>query len=136
MNHFTLTGRLVRDVEVKTSEKGITVARFTLACKRVKGDNPDFINIVTFGKLAEICAKNIKQGVLVLVEGNIQTGTYEKDGKKHQSINFVGNRVEFLSFPKSDAPVSDSDVDGIYEGGAEEFGEAIQVFDDEADLPF
>jgi single-strand DNA-binding protein len=94
MNRVALMGRLVKDPEI--SEK---YARYTLAVNRKYktdgGQNADFINCVTFGKNKDFAAKWLTKGMQIAVFGEIQTGSYEKDGQKVFTTNVVVNEHEF-----------------------------------------
>lgn len=95
MNIAIISGRLTRDPEVRESASGVKVARYTLAVDRI-GDGTDFIDCVTFKKNAEFAEKYLKKGTKIIVEGNIQTGSYEnKEGKKVKTVNICVNRHEF-----------------------------------------
>ena len=95
MNNVILIGRLTKDPEVRYSEAGNAVARFTLAVNRDKS-NSDFIGITCFGKTAELAEKYLKKGKQIGMTGRIQTGSYEKDGKKVYTTDVIADRVEFL----------------------------------------
>ena len=75
MNKVILMGRLTKDPEVKTN-----MVRYTLAVDR-RGDGADFIGCKCFGKTADFAWKYLRKGTKILVEGHIQTGSYEKDGQ-------------------------------------------------------
>ena len=102
MNSVALIGRLTRDPEVRYGAATQTaVARFTIAVDRQRGgrdgeQTADFISIVCFGKTAELVEKYMGKGRLVGVTGRIQTGSYEKDGRKVYTTDVVADRVEFL----------------------------------------
>jgi len=99
MNKVFLLGRLVRDPEIRTTQSGKMVTSFTLAVDRFGGgkDNADFISIVTWEKLAEICGNNLAKGQRALVEGRLQIRSYEgKDGQKRSVTEIVAQAVEFL----------------------------------------
>lgn len=100
MNVVILTGRLVKDVEIRYTGDQMAVASFTLAIDRQsKEKKTDFPRVTVFGKQAENCEKFLKKGRLVAVEGRIQTGSYEdKDGKKVYTTDVAANRVEFLEW--------------------------------------
>jgi single-strand DNA-binding protein len=112
MNQVILIGNLTRDPEMKYTQAGLAITRFTLALNRPKKDGQDqgadFINIVTFGKLAENCANYLAKGRKTAVSGRIQTGSYDdKDGKRVYTTDVIANSVEFLEWEKretSDAP--------------------------------
>lgn len=104
MNKVILAGRLTKDPEVRYTQTGVAVASFTLAINRRFSKEPaaDFLPIITWNKVAEICGNNLVKGSQVLIEGRVQLNVYEKDGKKQYAIEIVGDNVEFLgSKPKS-----------------------------------
>ena len=91
MNHVSLIGRLTRDPDVRSTQNGETVARYTLAVDRGSKDKgADFISCVAFGKTAEFAEKYLIKGVKVGVDGRIQTGSYtNKDGQKVYTTDVV-----------------------------------------------
>lgn len=96
MNLVIEKGRLTRDPEIQTTQSGTTFARFSLAVDRISKDKgADFISMKAFGKTAEFIAKYTEKGKQILVEGHIQTGSYEKDGKKIYTTDIIADRVEF-----------------------------------------
>ena len=102
MNSVALIGRLTRDPEVRYGAASQTaVARSSIAVDRARAaregePTADFINIVCFGKTAELVEKYMNKGRLVGITGRIQTGSYEKDGRKVYTTEVVADRVEFL----------------------------------------
>ena len=102
MNSVSLIGRLTKDPDVRYGAASQTaVARFTIAIDRGKDRNgedrgTDFPSIVCFGKTAELCEKYLGKGRLVGIQGRIQTGSYEKDGRKVYTTEVLADRVEFL----------------------------------------
>lgn len=102
MNKTILTGRLVRDPEVRYTqgEKPMAIAKYTLAVERAfKRDgeqSADFINCVAFGKQGEFVEKYLKKGIKIAVSGRIQTGSYtNKDGNKVYTTDVVVEQHEF-----------------------------------------
>ena len=103
MNNVSLTGRLVRNPEVRYSqgENPTGVARYTLAVSRPfksnnGGQDADFISCVAFGKSAEFAEKYLKQGTKIAITGRIQTGSYtNKDGNKVYTTDVVVEEQEF-----------------------------------------
>lgn len=104
MNKVILMGRLTRDPEVRYSTSGegqLAIARYTLAVdRRFKrdGDNQstDFIRCVAFGRSGEFAEKYFRQGTKIVVEGRIQTGSYQdKDGKTVYTTDVVVDNQEF-----------------------------------------
>ena len=111
MNKVILMGRLVRDPEVRYSQNGennLAIARYRLAVDRRFQRNgsgeqqADFISCVTFGKTAEIAEKYCRQGMKLVVEGRIQTGSYtNKDGVKVYTTEVVVENQEFAESKKA-----------------------------------
>ena len=100
MNKWIGTGRVTREWEIRATSNGTTIARNSIAVDSGYGDNKrtDFINLTAFGKTAETLEKYGFKGQKMLIEGRIQTGSYEKDGVKHSTTDIIIDRSEFLSF--------------------------------------
>ena len=105
-NKVFLIGNLTRDPELRYTPSGIPVARFGLAVNRIqkKGSNADdgrqtvdFINIVAWRRLAEICGEYLKKGAPAAIEGCLQVRTYEKDGEKRTAAEVVADNMQMLS---------------------------------------
>ena len=102
MNKIIISGRLVRDCDVRYTTSGKVVCQFTLAVDRPFTNQDgqkeaDFINIVVWGKIAELCGNNLAKGHRALVEGRLQIRSYDaKDGGKRYVTEVVANSVEFL----------------------------------------
>ena len=102
MNKVILTGRIVRDPELRYSQGGnaSAVAKYSLAVERkFKQDgqpSADFINCICFGKTAEFAEKYLRQGTKIVVTGRIQSGSYtNKDGVKVYTTDVVVEEHEF-----------------------------------------
>ena len=101
MNKVFLMGRLTREPEVRYTTTGKVVCQFTLAVDRPFANQDgqreaDFINIVVWGKIAEICGNSLGKGHRALVEGRLQIRSYEKDGKKHYVTEVIAGAVYFV----------------------------------------
>ena len=102
MNNSTLVGRLTKDPELKYTQGGIAVTRFTLAVNRsfanAAGEREaDFIQIVVWRKQAENVANFLRKGSLAGVTGRIQTSNFEgQDGKTVYVTEVVAENVAFL----------------------------------------
>lgn len=100
MNEWNGIGNLTDDPKVsRGGEKGIAVARFTVAINEGFGDKKrtDYIRVVTFGKTAENVEKYVFKGSKVGVTGRIETGSYtNKEGQKVYTTEVNAKRVEFL----------------------------------------
>lgn len=115
MNKFEFMGRLTKDVEYKILSE-TKVANFSVAVNRRYTEKngarqADFFNLTTFGKTAEICAKYLKKGYQVLVEGRIQNETWEdQTGTKKYATKFIVEQVYLLDNKKSEqAPETTDD---------------------------
>lgn len=104
MNKAILYGNLTRDPELKNLPSGGQVASFGVATnRRVKKDEQwvdvaEFHNVVVFGRQAETCAQYLKKGSSALIEGRIQTRSWETPEKgKQYRTEIVAERVQFGS---------------------------------------
>lgn len=105
MNTVSLIGRLTKNPEVKYSNE-TAVARFNLAIDRPgKDKGADYISCVAFGKTAEVIEKWVTKGKQIGVMGRIQTGSYEKEGKRVYTTDVVAERIELLGSAPSEKPV-------------------------------
>lgn len=112
MNKSILIGRFTRDPEVRYTDGGTSIARFTIAVdRRFKKDGEqqaDFIGCIAFGKTAEFVEKYFHQGMKIGLEGRIQTGSYtNKDGVKVYTTDVVAENVEFVESKSSGSGQSD-----------------------------
>ena len=95
LNVVTLTGRLTADSTLKETNSGTQICNFRLAVNdRRKEDNTIFLNVVVFGKQAEVLAEHLTKGKLVGVTGRLDVETYEKDGVKRDSISVIANDIQ------------------------------------------
>lgn len=104
MNKVILYGNLTRDPELKQLPSGGQVATFSVATnRRVKKDEqwvdvPEFHNVVVFGRQAETSAQYLKKGSSALIEGRMQTRSWETPEKgKQYRTEVVAERVQFGS---------------------------------------
>ena len=95
MNQFTGIGRLVREPELKYGKDGKAILKNSVAVSRNK-EQTDFINIVAFGKTAELIAEYHEKGDLIAVSGAIWTGSYEKEGVKVYTFEVCVNQITFV----------------------------------------
>lgn len=102
INRVVLVGRLTRDPEMKYTQSGIAVTRFTLACDRpFTGQDgkkeADFIDCVVWRKQAENVAQYLKKGNMAGVDGRLQISSYEgQDGQRRYRAEVVADSVRFL----------------------------------------
>lgn len=118
-NKAIILGRLTRDPEQRALPSGQSVVNFSIATSRFYKDNSgakqtatEFHNIVAFGKLADICARYLKKGGLVLIEGRLQTRSWQdKDNNRRSRTEVVMESMQLgpkpggtSSFGQSPAP--------------------------------
>ena len=102
MNVFNGIGRLTKDVDLRYSQSGTAVARFSIAINRpFKNQNGeqevDFINCIAFGKRAETIAQYVKKGHRIGITGSIMTGNYvNKEGQRVYTTDINVSDFTFL----------------------------------------
>ncbi len=101
-NKAIILGNLTRDPESRTLPSGQPVVNFSIATNRVykdqagnKQQNTEFHNIVAFGKLADICSRYLTKGQIVLIEGRIQTRSWQgTDGVKKYRTEIIAENMQ------------------------------------------
>lgn len=129
-NTVTLFGRLVADANLKYLQgTQMSVARFTLAVdkqlskeKREEMENKgqptaDFISCQAWGKLGETIAKYSGKGLRLLVNGRIQTGSYEKDGERKYTTDVVVNSLQIIDWKNSSTNSNNTETYDDFEDG-------------------
>lgn len=139
MNNVSLVGRLTRDVEIRYTDGGTSISRFSIAVdRRFKSEgqpSADFINCVAFGKTAEFVEKYFKKGQRIGAIGRIQTGSYDnKDGVKVYTTDVIVEQAEFVESKGS----SESNGNGFTPQNAKDDMGFMNIPDDVGDegLPF
>lgn len=113
MNRVCIIGRTTREIELRytTGQTQMAVAKFTVAVnRRGKDKGADFISCVAFGKTAELMEKYVGKGHKVGIVGHIQTGSYDKDGRKVYTTDVVVGEVSFLESKRSDQTATDEAI--------------------------
>ncbi len=102
LNKAIVYGNLTRDPELKSLPSGIKVTSFSLATNRVwkdkagaKQESVDFHNIVLFSKLAELAAQYLKKGSSVLIEGRMQTRSWDDATGKKYRTEIIADSMQF-----------------------------------------
>jgi single-strand DNA-binding protein len=140
LNRIILVGRLTADPEGRSTADGTAVTKFRLAVDRpVAGvkreDNTDFIDIVTWQRLAEVCAQYLKKGRLVLVEGRIQNRSFEDQaGQRRWVTEVVAKSMTLLERGQGTAEKGQEEEKTLVPPPADE--EFIDDSGLESDLPF
>lgn len=136
MNVFNGIGRLTKDVDLRYSQAGTAVARFSIAINRpFKNQNGeqevDFINCIAFGKRAETIAQYVKKGHRIGITGSVQTGSYEKEGRTIYTTDI--NVSDFTFLESRQQPKQQQRIDNMNKN----LQQNVQEIDiEESDLPF
>ncbi|MFW5998251.1 MAG: single-stranded DNA-binding protein [bacterium] len=107
LNKVILLGRLVQDPELRYSNKGVPFCCFTLAVDRnytnSEGEKEtDFLDIISWNKLAENCTNYLKKGNLTAVEGRIQIRKNTKEDRTYINPEIIARSVQFLEWPDTE----------------------------------
>ena len=110
INKAIIVGNLGQDPEKKVTENGITITTFSVATTekwkdKNSGENleqTEWHRVVTFRRLAEICADFLRKGSKVYIEGKLQTRSWEKDGIKRYSTEIVAQEMKMLDSRSAD----------------------------------
>lgn len=145
LNRIIMMGRLTADPDFRHTQSNIAVTSFSIACERdYQSKNSeekvtDFIDVVCWRNTAEFVCKYFAKGRMIVVDGSVQTRTYEdKEGRKRKAFEILANSVYFGDSKRDNAaPRSDSyeppDADARYGGNGSDDFEIINVDDN---LPF
>lgn len=143
LNKVFVFGNLTRDPELRSLPSGVQVASFAVATNRVwkdkdgaKQENTEYHNVVVFGRQAETSAQYLKKGSSVLIEGRMQTRSWESEGQKKYRTEIVADRVQFG--PRGGSSTSTASEGDIQESTKKE-ADSIQYPDEEInpdDIPF
>lgn len=115
LNKAFIAGRLTADPQLRSTAGGQAVASFSIATNRVwtdkagaKQESVEYHNIVVWGRQAEIASKFLTRGALALVEGRLQTRSWDdKQGQKRKTTEIVAERIQFgprANFASAGAP--------------------------------
>lgn len=108
MNKVILRGNICNQIELRYTGSNVAYTKISLAVKRnYKNQNSeyetDFINCIAYKKTAEFLSQYFKKGSPILLDGRIQTGSYEdKDGNKRYTTDVIIENVEFLESKKKE----------------------------------
>jgi len=127
VNKVILIGRLGKDPEVKYTQSGLAVARFTMATDETRKDasgerqqKTEWHNIVAWDKLAEICGQYLNKGKQVYNEGRIQTRSYEdKESKKRYITEIRADNMVMLGSRGEGSPAEKPSAGSTAQAGGE-----------------
>jgi single-strand DNA-binding protein len=141
-NRIILVGNLTRDPEIRYTQSGKGVTKFTLAVNNPRNkEETTFVDIVAWDRLGETCNTYLKKGSNCLVEGRLVIRSYDdKDGNKRKATEVVIDNMQMLGSPRDRASTGD-DGAGFNGGGTPagvRAGAAGDSFGDELEdeIPF
>lgn len=116
LNKVFILGRLTADPQLRQTAGGQSVVNFSLATNRVwvdksgtKKEEAEFHNIVLWGRNAEIASQFLAKGRLVLIEGRLQTRSWEdKQGQKRKTTEIIGERIQLGPRPAGNSQFSET----------------------------
>ena len=134
MNKVIEMGRFTEDPELKKTTSGLSVCSFTIAVNRPGSDKTDFLDCVAWRNTAEFVCKWFEKGAPIIVEGSLQTRTYEdKTGQKRKKVEIVVDNVFFI--PRAKASKDEHEPAAVeHENSPTENATYFEEVDDE-DLP-
>ena len=147
LNKAMLIGNLTRDPELRSLPSGIKVCSFSLATNRVwkdkngaRQESTDYHNVVVFGRQAETVAQYMKKGSSILVEGRMQTRSWDDktSGEKKYRTEIVADRTQFGPKGSSGGGSAPAPAAKVPEKGGEEM-DAIEYPEEDInpeDIPF
>jgi single-strand DNA-binding protein len=116
LNQVTLMGNLTRDPELRQTPNGQSVCSFSLALNRSYKDASgewkeatDYVDVVAWSNLGERVAQYVTKGRRVLVQGKLQSRSWEQDGAKRSKVEVLANDVTFLDARGADSGDAPSD---------------------------
>ena len=142
VNKAIIIGNLGRDPEVRYTQGGQAMARFTVATTDTwmdrdnsRQERTEWHNIVVWGKQAETCGQYLSKGRQVYIEGRIQTRKFEdREGKERYFTEINAREVRFLGSRDGGGARSDQSFDDEPSGGFDDAGAGSVPPDD--DVPF
>lgn len=96
MNSVQLIGRITKDLEMKQSKVGSSYLQFTIAVRRQKGEDADFVPCVAFGKTAELIESYSSKGHLIGVKGRLEIQNKKTDAGWNTFANCIIEDISFI----------------------------------------
>jgi single-strand DNA-binding protein len=102
INNVVIVGRLTRDAELKYTNSGFAVCKFSLAVnrRRKNGDQwveeANFFDVVTWGRAAEALNQYLVKGKQVIVQGELRQNRWEQDGQPRSKVEISAINIQLL----------------------------------------
>ena len=125
LNHITVMGRLTRDPELRTTQAGVSVVSFTVACDRDFGGRDggerqtDFIDCVAWRSTGEFVSKYFHKGSMIVVSGRLQSRKWQdREGNNRTSWEINADNVYFGESRRDSDSNRDSYSNNTYSSGS------------------
>lgn len=143
LNKVILVGRIASDIELKKTQTGIPVVRFSLALNKGEG-KADFFNLTAWEKQAEFLASYFRKGDGICVDGHLSARPYEVDGQRRTYFEVVCDHLSFAEGRRKDEGGIDTTPDNnVAENGSQSLTEPrytqmseLEEYDPDDPLPF
>ena len=102
INHVVLVGRLTRDAELKYTQGGAAVCKFSIAINRRRKNGEEWVeeanyfDIVLWGRQGEALNQYLVKGKQVAVEGELRQNRWEQDGQSRSKVEVIANNLQLL----------------------------------------
>jgi single-strand DNA-binding protein len=102
LNHVVLIGRLTRDAELKYTNSGLPICKFSLAINRRRKvddawtEEANFFDVTLFGRLGETLQQYMVKGKQIAVEGELRQNRWEQDGQPRSKVEVVASNIQLL----------------------------------------
>ena len=152
LNHITIMGRLTRDPELRTTQAGVSVVSFTVACDRDFGGRDggerqtDFIDCVAWRSTGEFVSKYFHKGSMIVVSGRLQSRKWQdREGNNRTSWEINADNVYFGESRRDGDSSRDSYSNNTYSGSydsgrssapAPASNTFVELDDGDGELPF
>jgi len=139
LNRIILVGKLVADPDTKSTVEGIPVTRFKLAVNRFQREGApqatDFIDVVTWRRLAEVAGQYLRKGNPVLIEGRIQVRSFEdQTGQRKWATEVIARNMQMLGGPAGKP--AEKEAEPAFEADSSGGSFMDEASDTDDDLPF
>lgn len=124
LNSVNIMGNLTRDPELKNISAGKSVCTLSIANNRIYSKNNEKVTEVSYfdvdvwGAVGENCAKYLKKGSGIIVEGRLKQDRWEKDGKAQSRVRITANSVHFMPKKSDDGSNMKSDPNSALDAHA------------------
>lgn len=140
INRVILVGRLTRDAELKYTNSGLAICKFSLAINRRRKngdrweDEANFFDAVLMGRTGEAIHRYLQKGKQVGVEGELRQSRWEQDGQSRSRVEIFATNVQLLGGGSGSRGGASSDTEGAPESQSHGEEESMGGFED--DVPF